>query len=42
MGLFVLPIAWIGQALLPNAPADTLVLSIPMHVGAEQIALLAF
>ncbi|EKO3694500.1 PAS-domain containing protein [Vibrio metschnikovii] len=42
MGLFVLPIAWVGQALLPNAPADTLVLSIPMHVGAEQIALLAF
>ena len=42
MGLFVLPIAWVGQVLLPNTPADTLVLSIPMHIGAEQIALLAF
>lgn len=42
MGLFVLPIAWLGQALVPAAPADTLVLSIPMAVGAESIALLAF
>ncbi|MGY5652315.1 hybrid sensor histidine kinase/response regulator [Vibrio cincinnatiensis] len=42
MGLFILPITWVGQTLLPNTPADTLVLSIPMQVGAESIALLAF
>lgn len=42
MGLFILPIAWVGHALLPNASADTLVLSIPMQLGAEYIALLAF
>ncbi|NAW70566.1 response regulator [Vibrio sp. V27_P1S3P104] len=42
MGVFVLPIAWVGQILLPNGSPDTLVLSIPMQVGAEQIALLAF
>ncbi|MGY5845768.1 hypothetical protein ACXHPV_18015, partial [Vibrio cincinnatiensis] len=40
MGLFILPITWVGQTLLPNTPADTLVLSIPMQVGAESIALL--
>lgn len=42
MGLFVLPIAWVGQSLLSGSPADTYVLSVPMSVGAEQIALLAF
>lgn len=42
MGLFVLPIAWVGQGLLPTASADTYVISLPMAVGASDIALLAF
>ncbi|MDE1325946.1 hybrid sensor histidine kinase/response regulator [Vibrio aestuarianus] len=42
MGLFVLPIAWVGQSLLSGSPADTYVISVPMSVGAENIALLAF
>ncbi|MGF1752576.1 hybrid sensor histidine kinase/response regulator [Vibrio makurazakiensis] len=42
MGLFVLPIAWAGQGLLTTSPADTYVISVPMEVGANHIALLAF
>ncbi|SDH32948.1 Na+/proline symporter [Vibrio xiamenensis] len=42
IGLFVLPIAWVGQGILPDSLADTYVVSIPMHVGAENIALFAF
>ncbi len=42
MGLFVLPIAWVGQGLMPGVSSDTYVLSVPMRVGAEEIALLAF
>ncbi|MFA0567164.1 PAS domain-containing hybrid sensor histidine kinase/response regulator [Vibrio gallaecicus] len=42
MGLFVLPIAWAGQGLLTTMPADTYVISVPMEVGANHIALLAF
>ncbi|MGD8112565.1 PAS-domain containing protein [Vibrio sp. TRT 17S01] len=42
MGLFVLPIAWVGQALLGSGSADTYVISLPMSVGANDIALLAF
>ncbi|XHF84740.1 PAS domain-containing hybrid sensor histidine kinase/response regulator [Vibrio sp. HN007] len=42
MSLFVLPIAWVGQSLLANSPADTYVLSLPLSVGANNIALLAF
>ncbi|USD40961.1 hybrid sensor histidine kinase/response regulator [Vibrio sp. SCSIO 43135] len=42
MGIFVLPIAWVGQSLLTTSPADTYVISVPMSVGAENIALLAF
>ncbi|MDF2154766.1 PAS-domain containing protein [Vibrio sp. CAU 1672] len=42
MGLFVLPIAWVGQSLLGSSPADTFVISVPMAVGASDIALLAF
>ncbi|MCG6391579.1 PAS domain-containing hybrid sensor histidine kinase/response regulator [Vibrio fluvialis] len=42
MGLFVLPIAWVGQSLLGGTSPDTLVISVPMSVGAEDIALLAF
>ena len=42
MGLFVLPVAWVGQALLGGVSADTYVISVPMAVGASDIALLAF
>ncbi|MHC6528561.1 PAS domain-containing hybrid sensor histidine kinase/response regulator [Vibrio proteolyticus] len=42
MGVFVLPIAWVGQGLLSGSPADTYVISVPMLVGASDIALLAF
>ncbi|WP_203345106.1 PAS domain-containing hybrid sensor histidine kinase/response regulator [Vibrio fluvialis] len=42
MGLFVLPIAWVGQSLLDGTSPDTFVISVPMSVGAEDIALLAF
>ncbi|EKO3496568.1 PAS-domain containing protein [Vibrio fluvialis] len=42
MGLFVLPIAWAGQSLLGGTSPDTFVISVPMSVGAEDIALLAF
>jgi Na+/proline symporter/signal transduction histidine kinase len=42
MGIFVLPISWVGQSLLPATMADTYVISIPMNVGADSIALLAF
>ncbi|XAW89685.1 PAS domain-containing hybrid sensor histidine kinase/response regulator [Vibrio sp. CDRSL-10 TSBA] len=42
MGIFVLPIAWIGQSMLSGTSADTFVISLPMSVGAEDIALLAF
>lgn len=42
MGIFVLPIAWVGQSMLSGSPADTYVISVPMSVGADDIALLAF
>ncbi|GAK86686.1 sensor histidine kinase [Vibrio ponticus] len=42
MGIFVLPIAWVGQALLSGVSADTYVISLPMSVGATDMALLAF
>lgn len=42
MGVFVLPIAWVGQGLLSGTSADTYVISVPMAVGASEIALLAF
>ncbi|KJY84197.1 histidine kinase [Vibrio galatheae] len=42
MGLFVLPIAWVGQSLLSDASPDTYVISLPMAVGAQDIAILAF
>ncbi|MDR9826414.1 PAS domain-containing hybrid sensor histidine kinase/response regulator [Vibrio sp. FNV 38] len=42
MGLFVLPIAWVGQSLLPGVTADSYVISVPMAVGADFVALLAF
>ncbi|MDC5822080.1 hybrid sensor histidine kinase/response regulator [Vibrio europaeus] len=42
MGIFVLPIAWVGQSMLTDASPDTYVISLPMAVGAQDIALLAF
>ncbi|MBM7038234.1 hybrid sensor histidine kinase/response regulator [Vibrio ulleungensis] len=42
MGIFVLPIAWAGQALLTGEPADSYVISLPLSLGAHDMALLAF
>jgi Na+/proline symporter/signal transduction histidine kinase len=42
MGLFVLPIAWVGQGLLMGSSPDTYVISIPKFAEAHDIALLAF
>ncbi|RJX65419.1 response regulator [Vibrio sinensis] len=42
MGIFVLPIAWVGQGMLDGVSPDTYVISLPMAVGATDIALLAF
>ncbi|RND29315.1 hypothetical protein EC575_25950, partial [Vibrio cholerae] len=42
MSLFVLPIAWTGQGLLPNSSPDTFVISLPVLAGAQDMALLAF
>ncbi|MGR5288181.1 PAS domain-containing hybrid sensor histidine kinase/response regulator [Vibrio maritimus] len=42
MGLFVLPIAWVGQGLLMGTSPDTFVISIPKFAEANNIALLAF
>lgn len=33
MSLFVLPIAWTGQGLLPNTSPDTFVISLPVFAG---------
>ncbi len=42
MGLFVIPIALVGQQLLPNISADTYVINLPLQQDANAIALLAF
>ncbi|USD65451.1 NahK/ErcS family hybrid sensor histidine kinase/response regulator [Vibrio sp. SCSIO 43136] len=42
MGLFVLPISWAGQAMLSGTPADSFVISLPLSVDANSIALIAF
>lgn len=42
MSLFVLPIAWVGQALMGGGTSDAYVISVPMQEGASHIALLAF
>ncbi|PSV51216.1 PAS domain-containing hybrid sensor histidine kinase/response regulator [Photobacterium sp. GB-1] len=42
MGIFVIPLALIGQQLLPNVSADTYVINLPLQQGANGIALLAF
>ncbi|OCH73196.1 hybrid sensor histidine kinase/response regulator [Vibrio breoganii] len=42
MGLFVLPIAWVGSSLLPGSPADSYVISLPLALGADSVALFAF
>ncbi len=42
MGLFVLPISWVGQSILADSPADTYVISLPLALDAHVLALLAF
>ncbi|RWX53784.1 hybrid sensor histidine kinase/response regulator [Photobacterium chitinilyticum] len=42
MGVFVIPLALAGQAMLPHISADTYVINLPLLQGAESIALLAF
>ncbi|MDN3678937.1 hybrid sensor histidine kinase/response regulator [Vibrio tapetis subsp. quintayensis] len=42
MAVFVLPIAWAGQGLLSGASADSFVISLPLSMGADSVALLAF
>ena len=42
MGIFVLPLALAGEALIPQVSADTYVINLPLLQGAENIALLAF
>ena len=43
MGILVLPIAWAGQGLLSGSiPAESYLLSVPLSVGADDIALIAF
>ncbi|GAL07310.1 sensor histidine kinase [Photobacterium aphoticum] len=42
MGIFVVPLALAGQFLLPQVPADTYVINLPLQQGAEGIALLAY
>ncbi len=42
MGLFVLPIAWLGQTLLSGSSADSYVINLPLISGYQDIALLAF
>ena len=42
MGLFVLPVAWAGQHFLPGTSADAYVINLPLSVGSETIALLAY
>lgn len=42
MGLFVLPLAFAGQIWLPDAPADSYVINLPLKAGSDLIALLAF
>lgn len=42
MGIFVLPLALAGEALIPQVSADTYVINLPLLQGADSIALLAF
>ena len=42
MGLFVVPLALAGQALLPHIAADTYVINLPLQQGVDSVALLAF
>ena len=42
MAMFVLPIAWVGQEVLSGVSPDTYMISLPMALGVEQIALIAF
>ncbi|RCS69238.1 hybrid sensor histidine kinase/response regulator [Vibrio casei] len=42
MGLFVLPLSLVGQYLLAGSSADAYVINVPLSVGANNIALLAY
>ncbi|RSD30984.1 PAS domain-containing hybrid sensor histidine kinase/response regulator [Vibrio pectenicida] len=42
MAVFVLPIAWVGQGVISGISPDTYMISLPMALGAEHIALIAF
>lgn len=44
ISLFLLPLAWAGQLSLANSsiPSDLYVLGLPLHSGAEPLAILAF
>ncbi len=42
MGLFVVPLALVGQILLPDVSADTYVINLPLFAGQNSIAMLAF
>lgn len=44
MSIFILPMAWAGQLLLAGTdiPSDLRVLGLPVHTGAQPLAILAF
>ncbi|SMS01467.1 Non-motile and phage-resistance protein [Vibrio mangrovi] len=42
MGLFVLPVSWVGKGMLDVSLADTFVISVPKAVGSDVIAMIAF
>ncbi|SHO58038.1 Non-motile and phage-resistance protein [Vibrio quintilis] len=42
MGLFVLPVSWVGKSMLDVSLADTYVIHIPKMLGADFVALIAF
>ncbi|WP_087026802.1 PAS domain-containing hybrid sensor histidine kinase/response regulator [Thaumasiovibrio subtropicus] len=42
MGLFVVPLALVGQTLLPGISADTYVINLPLFAEQNSIAMLAF
>ncbi|GLT20112.1 sensor histidine kinase [Vibrio zhanjiangensis] len=42
MAAFVLPIAWLGQTILTGISPDSYMISLPMALGADYIALVAF
>ncbi|SHF95031.1 PAS-domain containing protein [Vibrio gazogenes] len=42
MGLFVLPISWVGSGMMDASLSETFVISIPKAVDADVIAMIAF